>query len=575
MTISKRLILTLTIALLALILVGGFGLRQLSAAQQRFDEVQTDIIPSIKTLYTAKSSLETLRRLNLRHVLAADAGAKTAVEQEMAEADKTFDQQMAIYERSDISDDTDRKMLDADKANMTAFRTSRDNFVAKSRSGDQDGARALLVAGGVEDLAGKTLGTGIDNHIAYNDTLSHAIRATNDSDYTQAFWLLVTTIIAVLIVAGGLGVHLYQLVTKGLSHVQRTLQHVSESLDLTTTAKIDRMDEIGLTASAFNTLMSRVAEVIGEVRLSSGSVSVASRQIAAGNVDLSARTEEQAASLEQTAASMEELTSTVKQNTDNARQASALAVTASDISDRGNSVVERMVQTMGEITASSSKIAEITTLIEGIAFQTNILALNAAVEAARAGEQGRGFAVVAAEVRTLAQRSSAAAKEIKDVIEKSVGTIQEGSSQAAEVGQTTGEARQAVRRVADIIGEIAAASEEQSRGIEQVNLAVNQMDEVTQQNAALVEEAAAAAQSLEEQAMKMNEMVSVFTVARPKAQASAVVASGHVAKKPEMKRPAVARSAATAPASGPRREPRVAAPVVTASAGGAGDWETF
>jgi len=573
MTISKRLILTLTIALLALILVGGFGLRQLSVAQQRFDAVQTNIIPSIKTLYTAKSMLETLRRLNLRHVLAADAGAKTAVEQQMADADKIFDQQMATYERSDISDDADRKLLDADKANMAAFRTTRENFVAKSRGSDQDGAKALLAEGGVVDLAGKALATGIDNHIAYNDTLSHEIRATNDSDYTQAFWLLVTTIIGVLIVAGGLGAHLYQLLTKGLSNIQRTLQHVSQSLDLTATAKIDRMDEIGHTASAFNTLLSRVAEVIGEVRLSSGSVSVASKQIAAGNVDLSARTEEQAASLEQTAASMEELTSTVKQNTDNARQASALAVNASDISDRGNSVVERMVQTMGEITASSSKIAEITTLIEGIAFQTNILALNAAVEAARAGEQGRGFAVVAAEVRTLAQRSSAAAKEIKDVIERSVGTIQEGSSQAAEVGRTTGEARQAVRRVADIIGEIAAASEEQGRGIEQVNLAVNQMDEVTQQNAALVEEAAAAAQSLEEQAMKLNEMVSVFTVARPKAQASAALA-GHVAKKPELKRP-VGRSTAVAPASGQRREPRVAAPAVTASAGAAGDWETF
>jgi methyl-accepting chemotaxis protein len=195
-----------------------------------------------------------------------------------------------------------------------------------------------------------------------------------------------------------------------------------------------------------------------------------------------------------------------------ARQASTLALSATQISDKGNQVVKRMVETVGEITASSTKIAEITALIEGIAFQTNILALNAAVEAARAGEQGRGFAVVASEVRNLAQRSSAAAKEIKDLIETSVGTIQEGSSQAAEVGRTTDEVRQAVRRVADIIGEIAAASEEQGRGIEQINQAVGQMDEVTQQNAALVEEAAAAAQSLSEQATKLNEMVSVFTV---------------------------------------------------------------
>ncbi|HTJ95383.1 MAG TPA: methyl-accepting chemotaxis protein, partial [Pararobbsia sp.] len=302
-------------------------------------------------------------------------------------------------------------------------------------------------------------------------------------------------------------------ITGGLNRIQGTFQHVSQTLDLTNKAHVERMDEIGITATAFNTLLTRVEEVVGMVRMSASSVSVASRQIAAGNVDLSSRTEEQAASLEETAASMEELTTTVKQNTDSARQASTLASNATQTSDKGNQVVERMVLTMNEITASSSKIAEITALIEGIAFQTNILALNAAVEAARAGEQGRGFAVVATEVRTLAQRSSAAAKEIKELIDKSVAAIGRGASEAHEVGHATLEAKQAVRRVADIIGEIAAASEEQSRGIEQVNHAVSQMDEVTQQNAALVEEAAAAAQSLEEQASKLNELVSVFTVA--------------------------------------------------------------
>jgi methyl-accepting chemotaxis protein len=313
-------------------------------------------------------------------------------------------------------------------------------------------------------------------------------------------------------VAAFMGLTLYRSITSGLTGIQRTFAHVSESLDLTRVVKVGRMDEIGQVAAAFNRLLTRVAEVIGEVRQSAGSVSVASKQIAAGNVDLSSRTEEQAASLEQTAASMEELTTTVQQNAQSGRHAAQLAQRAFEISDEGNRLVECMLVTMADITASSGKIAEITAMIEGIAFQTNILALNAAVEAARAGEEGRGFAVVASEVRNLAQRSSAAAREIKALIEKSVETIAMGSNQGSEVGRATDQARQAVRQLADIIGEISSASEEQGRGIEQVNVAVSQMDQVTQQNAALVEEAAAAAQSLEEQAGRLNQMASVFTV---------------------------------------------------------------
>ena len=266
----------------------------------------------------------------------------------------------------------------------------------------------------------------------------------------------------------------------------------------------------GSVLASMGEMQASLVRLIGQVRSSADSIATGSSQIASGNVDLSSRTEQQASSLQETASSMEELTSTVKQNAENAQQASSLSANASEVALRGREVVSQVVGTMGEISASSTRIADITGIIEGIAFQTNILALNAAVEAARAGEQGRGFAVVASEVRSLAQRSSSAAKEIKDLINASVQTIQHGSSLANAAGKTMSEVTQAVARVSDIMGEIAAASTEQSRGIEQVNQTITQMDEVTQQNAALVEEAAAASKSLEDQGRQLNQAISFF-----------------------------------------------------------------
>lgn len=260
-------------------------------------------------------------------------------------------------------------------------------------------------------------------------------------------------------------------------------------------------------------MKTRLVSMVADIQAASQSVALGAGEIANGNVDLSARTEQQAASLEETAASMTQLTETVRQNADNARQANALAAQATEMADAGHNAMQSMVGTIARISGSSAKISEITGAIEGIAFQTNILALNAAVEAARAGEQGQGFAVVANEVRSLAQRAAAAAKEIKQLIGSSVATIQDGATQAAEAGATISQVRDAIKRAADIVGEIAAASEQQSRGIEQVNQAVVQMDEMTQHNAALVEEAAAAAQSLEEQAIQMKEAVSAFKLA--------------------------------------------------------------
>ncbi|SDH92156.1 methyl-accepting chemotaxis protein [Paraburkholderia steynii] len=261
---------------------------------------------------------------------------------------------------------------------------------------------------------------------------------------------------------------------------------------------------------SLDTMRARLTSIVADIKKSAESISVAASEIAQGNTDLSQRTEEQAASLEETAASMEELTSTVRQNTENARQGSTLASNASQTATTGGDVVRKVVATMDDISSSSSRVSEIISVIEGIAFQTNILALNAAVEAARAGEEGRGFAVVAGEVRTLAQRSAAAAKEIKALIETSAAHVSTGSTLVHDAGETMNDVVRSVKRVTDIMSEIAAASTEQSTGIEQVNTAVAQMDQVTQQNAALVEQATAAAQAMADQAASLKAAVAMF-----------------------------------------------------------------
>ncbi|WP_115576978.1 methyl-accepting chemotaxis protein [Xanthomonas campestris] len=313
-----------------------------------------------------------------------------------------------------------------------------------------------------------------------------------------------------------------------------------------------------------NATATQLAEIVTGIKQSAVSIKGAASEIAAGNQDLSQRTEQQAANLEETAASMEELTSTVKQNAEGARQANQLAIGAASVAVQGGEVVGKVVETMSGIEASSKKIADIISVIDGIAFQTNILALNAAVEAARAGEQGRGFAVVASEVRTLAQRSSGAAKEIKDLIDDSVQRVAEGSALVHTAGKTMGEVVASVQRVTDIMGEISAASQEQSAGIEQVNQTITQMDETTQQNAALVEEATAAARSLEEQAVQLTEAVAVF-----KTDAGYVAAPLPQASRPAVT-PAIKAKVAAAgrtPASKPR--------AVVTTASNEASWQEF
>ncbi|MFA6014946.1 MAG: methyl-accepting chemotaxis protein [Gallionellaceae bacterium] len=357
----------------------------------------------------------------------------------------------------------------------------------------------------------------------------------------------------------------------GLRDVMRVAKALADA-DLTQKIEKDYAGLFGQTKDAVNTTVDNLKTLVSDVRVSVDSIGTASKEIASGNTDLSQRTEEQASSLEETAASMEELTSTVKQNADNAKQANQLASNASAVAQKGGAVVQEVVGTMSSINESSRKIVDIISVIDGIAFQTNILALNAAVEAARAGEQGRGFAVVAAEVRNLAQRSAAAAKEIKTLIGDSTEKVEIGTKLVDDAGKTMEEIVNAVKRVTDIMSEISAASAEQSTGIEQVNQAITQMDEVTQQNAALVEEAAAAAESLEEEAQNLTRAVSVFKMDNSAMGQARIVAptAARAAAKPAAKHPAAPAKRHAAPAGKPK-----ALPSKPAKEGGEEEWEEF
>ncbi len=374
-------------------------------------------------------------------------------------------------------------------------------------------------------------------------------------------------------VAVALGVVCAMVITRSitvpLSGAVEVAQKVAAG-ELTSQVQVEGKDETSELLQALKDMNDSLAKTVGDVRTGTELISTASQEIASGNADLSARTESQASSLEETASSMEELTSTVKQNADNARQANQLAVTASSVAEKGGAVVSQVVETMGSIKASSSKIVDIIGVIDGIAFQTNILALNAAVEAARAGEQGRGFAVVASEVRNLAQRSAGAAKEIKELIGDSVNKVDAGSKLVDEAGQTMGLIVTSIRQVADIMGEITAATQEQSNGIEEVNQAITQMDEMTQQNAALVEEAAAAAESMQEQAEMLAQAVSIFKLNQDDARRPAARAAVPAPRPAPVvsSRPAARPAVAAAKPAAPKK--------LASAAPAAGDeWEEF
>jgi len=376
-------------------------------------------------------------------------------------------------------------------------------FLAKNNSEGRD-----LFLGYSNKLYPQILGD-LEKLIKINQDGGDAATAGADDTFGKSQVGVLGLLIAALAIGMGLALYMGRIIARPLQEAVEIARRVAAG-DLAAKIAAQNRDETGQLMGALQTMNEGLRQVVGEVRNGTDSIATASTEIATGNLDLSHRTEQQATALEETASALEELTSTVKQNTDNARQANELAMAASGVAVRGGSVVGQVVETMQAIDEASNRIVEIISVIDGIAFQTNILALNAAVEAARAGEQGRGFAVVASEVRSLAQRSASAAKEIKQLIDDSVSKVGAGTSLVRQAGATMSEVVESVKRVTDVVSEISAASNEQSVGIDEINRAVAQMDEVTQQNAALVEQAAAAAQSMQEQAARLASTVSVF-----------------------------------------------------------------
>lgn len=353
------------------------------------------------------------------------------------------------------------------------------------------------------------MGEAMTQYAALSESLYQQAFTDSAQDYRFAQWQLAILALVLVMVLVGVWYAIRHILLTPLAAIIRHLRHIASG-DLTQRVTLSGRNEMTELAGTVDHMQQELINTVSNVRGGSDAIYSGMTDIARGNHDLSSRTEQQAAALEETAASMEQLTATVKQNADNARQASQLARSASDTARHGGKVVDGVVNTMHDIAASSKKIADITSVIDGIAFQTNILALNAAVEAARAGEQGRGFAVVAGEVRNLASRSAQAAKEIKTLIDDSVSRVDTGSVLVESAGETMADIVNAVTRVTDIMGEIASASDEQSRGIDQVALAVAEMDRVTQQNATLVQGAAASAAELEEQASRLTQAVSAF-----------------------------------------------------------------
>ncbi len=549
--IGTRLGLGFAVIVMLLVAVAGISINRLAIVNNTSTVIAEDRVPKVLIIQNIYDRINVIARASRNALLLKD---REAIRKEIARIQEERQGATEIYKKLEslLNTDKGKEMFKALINVRGAYGVPLDRMLKLINEGKMEEAQQLMMTD-VRKTQTDYFAE-LDKFKSYLVEIMQKGNQEASETYKMArILMLVLTAIAIAF-AAIIAIFATRSITRPINEAVKVAETVASG-DLTSRIDVKSTDETGQLMQALKNMNDNLLNIVSQVRLGTDTIATASAQIAAGNQDLSSRTEEQASSLEETASSMEQMTSTVRQNGDNAQQANQLAKTASDIATKGGAVVAEVVQTMGAINDSSKKMADIINVIDGIAFQTNILALNAAVEAARAGEQGRGFAVVATEVRNLAQRSAGAAREIKTLIDDSVNKVGEGTKLVDQAGTTMTEIVTSIQRVTDIMSEITAATREQVDGIEQINQAVTQMDQVTQQNAALVEEAAAAAESMQDQAGKLVEVVSVFRTGQ--------VASTQVAAKATK---VVAKAASRMPV---KSAPRPAASVVSAPQAGA------